>query len=104
MNFLIKKNRVKEGKFPEYEESLNIQNVSPLDSEVNFCFLEESTDKADSCFFLEPNELSLKPNETKVKVILNKKIFIINNNCYIHNLSKLKYMQPRKKVNYTLIR
>ncbi len=60
------KERVKEGKFPEYEETLNIQNVSPLDSEVNFCFLEESADKVDSCFFLEPNELSLKPNETKV--------------------------------------
>ena len=75
-NFLItfknKKNRVKEGKFPEYEETLNIQNVSPLDSEVNFCFLEESTDKADSCFFLEPNELSLKPNETKVNIFLLK--------------------------------
>lgn len=60
------KERCKEGKFPEYEETLTIQNVSPLDAEVNFCFLEENTDKNDVCFFLEPSELMLKPNEAKV--------------------------------------
>lgn len=59
------KDRCREGKFPEYVEHLNIQNVSPLDAEVSFCFLEDTNDKTDSCFFLEPSELVLKPNEIK---------------------------------------
>jgi hydrocephalus-inducing protein len=60
------KERCKEGKFPEYQETLTIQNVSPLDADVYFCFIDESNDKSsDPCFFLEPSELSLKPNETK---------------------------------------
>ena len=59
------KERCKEGKFPEYEETLTIQNVSPIDAEVNFCFLEENVEKNDICFYLEPSELMLKPNETK---------------------------------------
>jgi hydrocephalus-inducing protein len=58
--------RILEGKFPEYQEALNIQNTSPLVAEVSFCFLEEQTDKNEPCFFLEPNELTIKPNETKV--------------------------------------
>ena len=57
--------RCREGKFPEHQETLTIQNASPLDAEVSFCFLDESFEKADTCFFLEPNELLLKPNESK---------------------------------------
>lgn len=48
-------------------ETLNIQNNSPLDSEVSFCFLEEGNDP---CFFLEPTDLNLKPNEIKVNAFL----------------------------------
>ncbi|CAF0787663.1 unnamed protein product [Brachionus calyciflorus] len=59
------KDRCREGKFPEYVENLNIQNVSPLEAEVSFCFLDDTNEKADSCFFLEPSEFTLKQNETK---------------------------------------
>ena len=62
--------RCREGKFPEYVETLNIQNVSSLDADVYFCFLDEATEKAEPCFFLEPSELFLKPNETKVMLYL----------------------------------
>ncbi len=59
-------NRLKEGKFPEYQETITICNSSPMDSEVNFCFLEDSVDKLDLCFFVEQTDMVLKPNETKV--------------------------------------
>ncbi len=61
------RDRVREGKFPEFQESLTIQNGSPLDAEVSFCFLDEvqTADKAESCFYLEPSEISLKPSESK---------------------------------------
>lgn len=59
------KERVKEGKFPEYMETLNIQNGSPLDAEISFCFLDESADRAEVCFYLDPPELTLKPHELK---------------------------------------
>jgi hypothetical protein len=64
-NFVVY--RCKEGKFPEYTETLNIQNVSPIDTEISFCFLEDTNEKVDTCFFLEPPEFTLKPNEIKVK-------------------------------------
>ncbi len=60
--------RVREGKFPEFTESLTIQNGSPLDAEVSFCFLDEAqaaAGAADSCFYLEPAEMSLRPMEVK---------------------------------------
>ena len=58
--------RCKEGKFPEFTETLNIMNTSPLEAEVCFCFLGENTDKnAESCFFLEPTEMKLEPNECR---------------------------------------
>lgn len=60
------KERIREGKFPEYLENLSIQNASPLDAEVSFCFLDDNVDKPDSCFYLEPPEFTLKPNESKV--------------------------------------
>jgi len=63
------KERCKDGKFPEYEENLTISNISPLDAEINFCFLDESNDKTEGCFFLQQNELTLKPNESKVSSI-----------------------------------
>lgn len=64
--FGINKERCREGKFLDYQETLNIQNVTPLEAEVSFCFLDDGSEKVDPCFFLEPSELSLKPNESKV--------------------------------------
>lgn len=60
-------------------ETLSILNVSPLDAEVSFCFLEDTNDKTDSCFFLEPSEFSLKPYEAKVKYLLT---YRVNKNSY----------------------
>ena len=57
--------RVREGKFPEYVETLTIQSGSPLDAEVSFCFLDESADRSEVCFYLDPPELTLKPHEIK---------------------------------------
>lgn len=61
---------MREGKFIENLETLNIFNNSPLDTEVSFCFLEEGNEKSESCFSLEPTELILKPNEIKVNELL----------------------------------
>lgn len=50
---------------------MTIQNISPLDVEAYFCFLDENpgqgnaADKSEQCFFVEPGELTLKANETK---------------------------------------
>lgn len=57
-------------------ETLSILNNSPLDTEVNFCFLEDINDKAEPCFFLEPNEMSLKPNEAKVTFLYFRILFM----------------------------
>lgn len=68
------RDRCREGKFPEYQETLTIQNSSPLESEVSFCFLDETNEKNDNCFLIEPTEMTLKPNETKyLKLIATPK-------------------------------
>lgn len=69
------KERIKEGKYPDYIETFTIQNSSPMEAEVSFCFLDEnnttsgggtsSSDIGGSCFYLDTNELILKPNESK---------------------------------------
>jgi hydrocephalus-inducing protein len=59
------KDRIREGKFPEYQETLTVANISPMEAEINFCYLEEHSDK-DQCFFLDPPEMTLKPNETRI--------------------------------------
>jgi hydrocephalus-inducing protein len=60
------KDRIKEGKFPEYQEQLTVANISPMEAEINFCYLEEPSDAKEQCFFLDPTEMTLKPNETRI--------------------------------------
>ncbi|XP_033896012.3 hydrocephalus-inducing protein-like [Acipenser ruthenus] len=54
------RDRYKEGKYPENMEKLTIQNNSPFDTEIFFCFQH---DMKATTFLLDPPTISLKPNE-----------------------------------------
>ncbi|XP_072278793.1 hydrocephalus-inducing protein-like [Pyxicephalus adspersus] len=52
--------KYKAGQYPENMEKLTIHNVSPMESEVSFCFQHDI--KA-ATFILDPPTITLKPNE-----------------------------------------
>ncbi|XP_064641495.1 hydrocephalus-inducing protein-like isoform X2 [Lineus longissimus] len=52
--------KFKEGKFPENQERITVLNTSPLDADINFCFLNDS--KAET-YLLDPPNMVLKPGE-----------------------------------------
>ncbi|EDV21657.1 uncharacterized protein TRIADDRAFT_30117, partial [Trichoplax adhaerens] len=54
--------RYKEAKYPENMERLTIQNTSPLDVDVQFCFQH---DNQAVTFLIDPSRLYLKPYESK---------------------------------------
>ena len=55
--------RYREGRFPENMEKLTINNNGCLESEVSFCFKEDSNT---STFLLAPTSMKLQPGESKV--------------------------------------
>ncbi|XP_069822484.1 hydrocephalus-inducing protein homolog isoform X3 [Dendropsophus ebraccatus] len=54
--------KYKAGQYPENMEKVTICNVSPLESEVTFCF---QYDMKAATFILDPPAMSLKPNEKR---------------------------------------
>lgn len=60
-------NRYKEGRYPENMEHLSIQNTSPLNADVSFCYQNDSNA---STFLLDPPNMFLKPGEAKVNLIV----------------------------------
>ncbi|CAN2389289.1 axonemal central apparatus assembly [Pristimantis euphronides] len=52
--------KYKAGQYPENKEKITICNVSPLESEVTFCF---QYDMKAATFILDPPNMSLKPSE-----------------------------------------
>lgn len=55
--------RYKERRYPENNETLTIQNTSPLEADVTFCFLEDSKGET---FLLDPPSMLLKSGESQV--------------------------------------
>ncbi|XP_074644164.1 hydrocephalus-inducing protein homolog [Tubulanus polymorphus] len=60
---LIGKSRekYKEGKYPENMETFTILNTSPLEADINFCFLNDSKGET---YLLDPPNMILKPSES----------------------------------------
>ena len=55
--------RFKEGRYPENLEKLMIQNTSPLEAEISFCFMNDSKGET---YLLDPPNMTLKPGEQQV--------------------------------------
>ncbi|KAL3860158.1 hypothetical protein ACJMK2_010318 [Sinanodonta woodiana] len=56
------RDKFKEGKYPENMEKMTIMNTSPLDADINFCFLNDSKGET---FLLDPPSMMLKSNESQ---------------------------------------
>ncbi|XP_077975805.1 hydrocephalus-inducing protein homolog isoform X2 [Styela clava] len=54
--------RYKEARYPENMEKIFIQNTSPLNADVSFCYQRDSSG---TTFLLDPPNMFLKPGETK---------------------------------------
>ena len=54
------RDRYKEGRYPENMEKFNIVNTSPFESEVSFCFQNDSNA---TTYLLDPPNMTLKPGE-----------------------------------------
>lgn len=57
------RDRYKEERYPENIEKLAILNTSPLESEISFCFQQDSTAVT---FLLDPPVMTLKPGQSQV--------------------------------------
>lgn len=57
------RDRYKEGKYPENMEKIVVCNTSPLETDVSFCFQQDSTA---ATFILDPPSMKLKPGESQV--------------------------------------
>ncbi|XP_069113582.1 hydrocephalus-inducing protein homolog isoform X2 [Argopecten irradians] len=58
--------RYKEGRYPENMEKLVINNTSPLEADISFCFQHDSKGET---FLLDPPNMTLKPGDTQTLTI-----------------------------------
>ncbi|XP_077982980.1 hydrocephalus-inducing protein homolog isoform X2 [Glandiceps talaboti] len=56
------RDRYKEGKYPENLEKMVVQNTSPLEADITFCF---QTDSQAETWLLDPPAMVLKPGESQ---------------------------------------